>query len=134
MFWLLRDCFACFGCYAIYGDCFGCLEAGKEHCESRREVTNPPLIITTPHTPLLPSLLHNDILSCVQMESQLSSANEEVGALRGLTEEKDKELQVSQQPPPPLPTHTHTHPYLPNSPPPPPPPPPHRLFVIVFIK
>ena len=47
------------------------------------------------------------------MESQLSSANEEVGALRGLTEEKDKELQVSQQlhsqsctPP----THTLTYP------------------------
>ena len=60
------------------------------------------------------------------MESQLSSANEEVGALRGMTEEKNKELQVSQQHhshrhpctplstqptqlfPPPLPTHTHT--------------------------
>ena len=47
------------------------------------------------------------------MESQLSSANEEVGALRGLTEEKDKELQVSQQLHSQLctpPTHTLTYP------------------------
>ena len=58
------------------------------------------------------------------MESQLSSANEEVGALRGLTEEKDKELQVSQQLHSQLctpPTHTPTSPSPPLPPPPSPP-------------
>ena len=53
------------------------------------------------------------------MESQLSSANEEVGALRGMTEEKNKELQVSQQ------HHSHRHPCTPLSTQPTQLPPPH---------
>lgn len=58
VFWSIHciwGCFACFGRYIVCGDCFGYLEAVKEHCKSgngrRGEVANPPLIITTPYTP-----------------------------------------------------------------------------------